>query len=299
MLRLLLLVGVCQAFSVSVFGQLNKFYTLKEVLSFDTVDFTLKAISGRSHIKNYVQSDDPLVIYGNPDLDKINPSFKRKVVGKTCYATLKLDTYNLLNFGDGFSSIISTGSKEETSNYWSILLNRQKVYRLNVSYGVGSSEIDLSDVKLDDLRLISGSANMKIGYQDDKSNLITMDTFYIKVDFGSINTKNLGHTRAKNVIADIGFGTALLDFGTAPTEKVHCNAKVGAGALDVIIPNRHTPVIVYVKSSPFCGIQMSDDFEEVENNVYVNGSYSAKAENLMIFNIDLVLGGVTFKYPVD
>ena len=296
MLRLVIVAGLCQLFSVSSFGQLKKFYTLKETGGFDTVNFTLKAVSGNSYIKNYSNFDSPLVIYGNPDLEKINPSFKTKFGDNTCNASLDLDNYNSLSFGDGFSFVISKKSKEDTNNYWKILLNDEKVYRLNMNYGVGNTEVDLSDVRLHDLRLNSGSANVKVGYREDKSNLITMDTFYIKVDFGSIETKNLGNSRAKTVIADVGFGTALLDFTKMPTERFHCDAKIGAGSLDVIIPGKDAPVIIYIKDSPFCGIRMDDDFEEVENNVYVNHSYSAKAKNLMVFNIDLALGNVSFKY---
>jgi len=299
MLRLLLLAGVCLLFSVSSFGQLKKFYTLKETSSFDTVDFTLKAASGNSYIKNYVKSNYPLVIYGNPDLDKVNPSFETKFTKNTCFANLNLNTYNARSFGDGFAFALSKKSDERMENYWKILINEEKIYRLNMDYGVGNTEIDLSNVSLDDLRLRSGSANVIVAYQDDKANLITMDTFYIKVDFGSIETKNLGNARTKNVIADVGFGTALLDFGSAPEEAFQCNAKVGAGSLDVIIPNKKTPVIIYIKDSPFCGIRMDDDFEEVEDNVYVNTSYSPKAKNLMVFNIDLALGNVTFSYPND
>ena len=237
-----------------------------------------------------------MVIYGNPDLDKINPSFKTKFIGKTCLAKLELKEYNAHSFGHGFNFMVSKKTREDDGNYWKILLNQEKVYQLNMDYGFGNTEIDLSNIKLDDLRLTSGSANVKVGYQKDQKNLISMDTFYIKVDFGSIETKNLSNSRAKNVIADVGFGTALLDFSEMPKEKFSCDAKVGAGSLDIMIPNKDAPVIIYIKDSPFCGIRMDDDFEEVESNVYVNHSYSAKAQNLMTFTIDLALGNVSFMY---
>jgi len=296
MLRIVLVAGLCQLFSVGSSAQLKKFYTLKETWSFDTVDFTLKAASGNSYIKNLSQFNYPMVIYGNPDLDRVNPSFKTKFVGKTCYANLELSQYNSRSFGDGFSFVVSKKDKKSDNNYWKILIDNEKVYRLNMNYGFGNTEIDLADVKLDDLRLSSGSANVKIGYKDDQTNLIMMDTFFIKVDFGSIETMNLGNARAKNVIADVGFGTALLDFSTVLTDDFRCNAKVGAGSLDVVIPHKDAPVIIYLKDSPFCGIRMDDDFEEVEDNVYVNHSYSAKAKNLMVFDIDVALGNVSFTY---
>jgi hypothetical protein len=296
MLRSVIVVLLCLIVSLGAHAQLKKFYTLKESNEYDTVDFTLKASSGNSFIKNYADSSEPMVIYGNPDLERINPSFKTRYSGRTCYASLELDAFNSFSLGDGFSFVMAKKAKEELGNYWKILVNDQKVYRFYMNYGVGNTEVDLSNIKLHKLRLHTGSANVIIGYQADKPNKIKMDTFSVKVDMGSIETKYLANSRANCYVADIGFGTAKLDFRGKNEDKVQCNAKIGAGSLDVLVPNRNSPVIVYLKDSPFCGIRMADDFEEVEKNVWVNHSYSAKASNLMTFNVDLALGTISFAY---
>jgi hypothetical protein len=296
MLRLVTVVVVCLSITSGAYAQLKKFYTLKQSNEYDTVDFTLKAATGHSFVKNYADQTDPMVIYGNPDLERINPSFKTKYAGKTCYASLELNAFNSHSFGDGFTFVMAKRTKEEHGNYWKILVNNEKVYRFHMKYGVGNTEVDLSNIKLDKLWLNTGSANVTVGYQPDSRNLIKMDTFFVKTDMGSIQTKYLGNSRAKTYMADIGFGTAQLDFRGSDNQKVQCNAKIGAGSLDVLIPTKSTPVIIYVKDSPFCGIRMSDDFEMVEKNVYVNRSYSAKATNLMTFDIDLALGTISFAY---
>ncbi len=296
MLRLVTVVVVCLSISSGAYAQLKKFYTLKQSNEYDTVDFTLKAATGHSFVKNYAEQTDPMVIYGNPDLERINPSFKTKYSGKTCYASLELNAFNSHSFGDGFTFVMAKKTKEEHGNYWKILVNNEKVYRFHMKYGVGNTEVDLSNIKLDKLWLNTGSANVTVGYQPESRNLIKMDTFFVKTDMGSIQTKYLGNSRANTYMADIGFGTAQLDFRGCDNEKVRCNAKIGAGSLDVLIPTKSTPVIIYVKESPFCGIRMSEDFEMVEKNVYVNRSYSAKATNLMTFDIDLALGTISFAY---
>jgi hypothetical protein len=296
MLRLVMVALVCLNVSLNAHAQLKKFYTLKESNEYDTVDFILKASSGNSFIKNYADSPEPLVIYGNPDLERINPSFKTKYAGRTCYASLELDAFNSFSFGDGFSFVMAKKAKEEHGNYWKVLVNDKKIYRFYMKYGVGNTEVDLSNIKLHKLRLHTGSANVMIGYQEDKPNKIKMDTFSVKVDMGSLETQYLANSRAKCYVADIGFGTAKLDFRGNTDAKVQCNAKIGAGSLDVLVPNRNSPVIIYLKDSPFCGIRMADDFEEVEKNVWVNHSYSAKAGNLMTFNVDLALGTISFAY---
>jgi len=295
MLRLVTVVSACLVLVFGAHAQLKKFYTLKESTEYDTVDFILKAANGNSFVKNYSESLEPMVIYGNPDLERVNPSFKTKYAGRTCYASLELNTFNSYSMGDGFTFVMANKSKEEHGNYWKILVNNDKVYRFYMKYGVGSTEVDLSNIKLNKLRLATGSANVTVGYQPERPNLIKMDTFSVKVDMGSLQTNYLGNSRAKTYMADIGFGTAKLDF-RGSTEKVQCNAKIGAGSLEVLIPNRDSPVIIYLRDSPFCGIRISDDFEEVEKNVYVNHSYSAKAPNLMRFDIDLALGTISFAY---
>jgi hypothetical protein len=71
-------------------------------------------------------------------------------------------------------------------------------------------------------------------------------------------------------------------------------ASVGAGNLEIIIPSEEVPMIIYLKDSPFCEIKLSEGFEQVERNVYVNRYYVAGAPNLLIFNIDVALGNISF-----
>lgn len=299
MVRLVLAAGIILLCGFSSFAQLKKFYVIKETASFDTVDFNLKAARGNTYIKNYAASKYPMAIYGNPDLERINPSFKTKFKGNTCHAFLHLDAYNSFNFGDGFSFVMSKETKEEDGNYWKVLVNDDKIYRFHMKYGVGNTELDLSNIRLNHMHLNSGSANVTIGYDKYKLNLIEMDTFSVKVDLGSLVTKNLANARASKFMADVGFGTATLDFSGKEATQISCDAKIGAGSLDVLIPSRDTPVIIYIKDSPFCGIRMAEDFEEVEENVFVNHSYSADAKNLMTLDVDVALGTLSVIYIED
>jgi hypothetical protein len=296
MLRMVLLMGLGLSVSLNLFGQLKKFYSVSEEEKFEVVNFHLKAASGNTYIKNYAEYDQALVIFGNPDLNKINPSFETQVSKGTCTAKLKLENFQTYSFGDGFSFVMTKKSSEEDGNFWKILVNEHKIYRFNMTYGFGNTDINLTDVKTKKVWLSTGSANVNVGYDDKTKNLIKMDTFYVKVDMGKLVTRNLSGARAKSVIADVGFGSAILDFGTTTPETVRVDAKVGAGSLAVIIPNANVPVIIHVKESPFCGMKLKGDFEQVEKNVYVNKSYAANAKNLMTFNIDLAMGNVSFAY---
>jgi len=123
-----------------------------------------------------------------------------------------------------------------------------------------------------------------------------MDTFYVKVDMGSIIAQQMHLCRARNIITDIGFGNATLYFSNVPTTSGRVDATVGAGNLEVLIPRKNAPVIIYINDSPLCGIKLAKDFKEVDDNIYVNKDYSPDALNLLTFNIDVALGNVIFKY---
>ena len=294
MLRLVLIAGTCLLTSLGALAQLSKFYTVKESSEFDTVDFYLKATATNCLLKQADDDNNPLTIYGNPDLDKINPTFASKVKNRTCYAKLALDEYSSSGFGDSFTMAVSRSDKD--NDFWKVNLNEKDIYRLNLIYGFGNADVNLTGSSVKELKIKSGSADIIVGYDDGNMNPIRMDTFFVKADFGSIIAKRMELTRAKNVITKIGFGNVLLDFDKLMLEKCSVNASVGAGNLEIILPKDDTPVIIYLKDSPLCSVKIAKGFEEVEKNVFVNMSYSADAENLLTFDVDVALGMVRFKY---
>lgn len=294
MLRLALIAGSILLTSLGALAQLSKFYTVKGSPEFDTVDFYLKATATNCLLKQSENDQNPLTIYGNPNLEKINPSFASKVKNNTCYAKLKLDEYNSSGFGDSFSMAVSRSDKE--NDFWKVNFSDDKIYKLNLIYGFGNADVNLTGASVDRLKIKSGSADIIVGYDDGYMNPISMDTFYVKADFGSIVAKNLELARAKNVITKIGFGNVLLDFDQKMSEQCKVDASVGAGNLEILLPKDETPVIIYIRDSPLCAVKIAKGFEEVEKNVFVNMSYSADAKNLLTFDVDVALGMVRFKY---
>ena len=278
------------------YGQLKKFYTIRNTDTYDTVSFYLHATSGNCYLRSgSAEEGEPLSIYGNPDLEKINPSFKYKILNRTCDVSLDLKEFKTSSLSDGLFFAMMR-SNEDESNYWKVHLDEKKIFKLDLNYGVGDADIDLSGSLVKTMKIHSGTAMVKVSYDENDPNKIQMDTFLVSVDMGSIVTERLLLSRAKNVIANIGFGNAALDLGDAQPEKCNIQASVGAGSLDILIPKKGTPVIIYLKESPLCGVKIPKGFEEVEKNVYVNMDYAVNAKNILTFNIDVALGSITFKY---
>ena len=187
-------------------------------------------------------------------------------------------------------------SDEDENNYWKVNFDKNKIYFLDLSYGIGNANVDLSGSSVKSFKINSGTADIFVEYKKDQPNQIAMDTFEVKVDMGTIITKKLVLANADNIIANIGFGKALLDLSDPQTKKCDVTASVGAGNLDVLLPKGNTPIIIYLKDSPLCGVRLAEGFEEVEHNVYVNMDYTVDAKNLLTFDVDVALGSITFHY---
>ncbi len=279
-----------------VWGQVKKFYSINENVPYDTVDFSLHGASGNCLLKSSPGLEEsPLVIYGNPDLEKINPSFKFRIEKNTCKVDLDLEEYRSSSFSDGLVFAMMRSGNEE-NNFWKIHLDDEKIYNLDLNYGIGNANIDLSGASINKFFLRSGTADINVNYNYARPNKIEMDTFKVQVDMGSFTSKHLELANARHIIANIGFGSAVLDLEKAIAHPCHVKASVGAGNLDIIIPNKDVPIIISLKDSPLCGARLPEGFEQVEKNVYVNMAYSAHAENLLTFNVDVALGTVSFNY---
>ncbi len=295
MLKWALTIGMgCVLASTSV-AQLKKFYSLNEISRFDTVNFDFQATSGHTYWR-LIPQGNPLHIYGNPDLDKINPSFDALILDRSCNVSLELEEYRSSGLGDGLAfAMLGSSPSEKDDNYWKILLSDDKVYNLNMQYGIGTSDINLSGAKIRKLKVQTGSAEVKVEYDHMMPNLCEMDSFLVKVDLGSFEARDLDHARARYVSAEIGFGKAILDFTHPVANSCEVSCNVGLGKLLVLLP-KDEPVIIYLKDSPFRGLSMLKEFEEVEKNVYINRAYNAEAENLLTFKVDVSLGNVDFRY---
>lgn len=280
--------------SSQTFAQLQKFYSVKPGDDYEKVVFTLNATSGSCYIKPS-SNDNPIDIYGNPDFEEINPSFKSYTNRHGInFVDLNLEDYQQGGLTKTISFNMFEDRKADT-NFWKIYFNQDKIYDLNLNYGIGNANLNLSGVPIDHFNVSTGSADVVINYEKDGMNPIAMDTFAVKVDLGSFEGYNLTNAHASYIFAHVGFGNALLDFSKQSSQKCNIEATVAAGRLVVYIPKEHSPTIIYLNQSPLCSTRLTKDFRELEDNVFVNTAYTPDAENLTTFTIDVGMGNVIFR----
>jgi hypothetical protein len=289
---LLTILGI--ALAGSAFGQIKKQFTVENSSACDDIKLSLKANSGNCFIKPSKNSEI-LNVFSNQNEAAYSHNFRKEIKGKTCEVYLNLEEAQ----SEGISQSISTrifGASEKPSSekLWKMYLTDSKPYFMELNYGVGNANIDLSGLAIKKLKINTGSANVNVGYSV-LENQIDMDTFFIKVDLGSVNVRNLNLSRTRNVIADVGFGNMLLDLSAKPLVSNNVKGSVGAGNLTIILPSNDTPILIKITDSWLCSVKMISGMKKINQNTFVNAAYKKDAPEALTFDLDVSMGNIIFK----
>ncbi len=274
-------------------GQLKKQFSVEDTPTCEKISLHVKANSGNCFIKPSANAE-VLNVYSNQDQSSYSHDYRRERVGKTCRVYLNLqDAYSR-----GLSQTISTkmfgNTSEPSEKIWKMYLSNSKPYSLELEYGVGNAHVDLSGLAITNLKINTGSADVTVGYHSGE-NLVDMDTFSVKVDLGSLNVRNLNLSRTHYMLADVGFGNMILDFGNAPLVGNKIKGTVGAGNLVIILPPSDIPVLVKISDSWLCSVQFPEYLKKVATNTYATDSYKKEAKNALEFDLDVSMGSIVFR----
>ena len=277
------------------FGQIKKQFTVEDSPSCENIRLCVKANSGNCFIKPS-QNPEILNVFSNQTEASYAHNFRKEVKGKTCEVLLNLEEVQ----AEGLSQTISTrffgpSEKPASDKLWKMYLTDSKPYFLELNYGVGNANIDLSGLAIKKLKISTGSADVNVGYTSSLENQIDMDTFFVKVDLGSVNVKNINLSRTHVVMADVGFGNMTLDFSNKSLVSNKIKGSVGAGNLIILLPSEETPVLVKIKDSWLCSVKVPSSLKKIGENTFANSAYTKGAKNSLIFDLDVSMGNIVFK----
>lgn len=289
------LTGWAVAIAGLAYGQIKKQFTVEDAPYCETISLTLKANSGNCFIKPS-QNAEILNVFSNQSEASYAHNFRKEVKGKTCEVVLNLEEVQ----AEGLSQTISTrffgpGGSAASDKLWKMYLTNSKPYLLELTYGVGNANIDLSGLAVKKLKISTGSADVNVGYNSALENQVDMDTFFVKVDLGSVNVRNLSLSRTHCVMADVGFGNMTLDFSDKPAVSNRIKGSVGAGNLTIILPKEETPILVKIQDSWLCSVKVPSALKKVGENTFANSAYSKSARNALVFDLDVSMGNIVFK----
>jgi len=277
-------------------GQIKKQFAVEDNKESNLVKITMKTNTGHCYIRPG-QSNEVFSVYSNQDLETYSHKFSKDLIGKTLDLRLDFEDSRAQGLSQSISyrMLGSRPSENLNETFWKIYLNESKPYYLDLSYGMGDANIDLSGIGVKVLKISSGSANVHLGYLSELPNKVAMDSLLVKVELGALNVKRLNLTRAKYVFAEVGFGNMMLDFSDVSDSEKEVKGRVGAGNLTIILPNENVPVLVKITDSWLCKVKMLNGYTKIGDNTYVNASYTNGAANLISFDLDVSMGNIIFK----
>ncbi|WKN43693.1 hypothetical protein [Tunicatimonas pelagia] len=236
-------------------------------------------------------------VYGYPQSSQFHPVSSSISDGIAQNVTLDFKDSAPTDLSSSISDRMLGSFSEESEKLkhpWYIYLNKKTPYDLSLRYGMGSSTVDLSGLAVENLKVNTGSSSLRIGYTAHQPNDVVMDTFYTSVDLGTLELDHLNLARARNVIADIGFGKLVMHFSDDLSEESQVKASIGAGSLAVSFAEIESPIIIRVSDSPLCRIDMPSSFKKIRKGTFVNQFYQEGATNILSFDIDVSIGNVEF-----
>ena len=278
--------------SISSRAQLFNSLTIPDNSDFDRVELSLNATNGQCFIEPN-QESHRLDIHSNIT-GTITPRSEEKIVKRTKQVNIKLEELEKSSLGASFSRRMFNADSDDHYT-WKVYLSKLKPLDLDLNYAVGDTYIDLSDLPIERLKMRTGSANVKVNYSKGLGNKLEMDTFLIKVDMGTFEARNLHLCNSSNIIADVGFGRLKIDFEEAGNKMTEVKATVGAGKLEVLLPDGNVPVWINVNDSPLCHIKIPHDFKKASENIFTSPGFTSNETDHIRFNVDVAVGNIVFK----
>ena len=295
MVRLLSLALMSSSIAFGVMGQIKKQFSVENSTHCDKIDLHIKAKTGNCFIRPS-QNSDILNIYSNQELEEYGHSFSQELKGATCQVKLSLDQEGERGVGRKISyQVFGDNEAAVLDKVWKVYLTEEKPYALDLDYGLGNANIDLSGLSISNLRIKTGSADVNVSYASGIENKVEMDTFFVKVDLGSVSVKQLNLSRSHVVLADVGFGNMMLDFSDTPLVDNLVKGSVGAGNLVIMLPDRETPVLVKITDSWLCSLSLCKGLKRIGENTFANAAYSHNTKNSITFDLEVSMGKIIFK----
>ncbi|EOZ99725.1 hypothetical protein A33Q_0406 [Indibacter alkaliphilus LW1] len=292
--KLCLIICLVFGFRLESNSQIIKEFKVEERNGFNLVHLDFNVYKGISEIQRS-QAENPILI--QCDLSKVNilPSFHHQTANGVLTTHLTHRNVESENLGKSLSYKLFSNSNDDFDHKWNVGLNSNFLYDLNFNFGIGKANFDFSHLPISNCKVNSTSADVALNYSKKMANSVKMDTLLVKINMGNLDASHLNFTNAKEMIFEANYGALNLSFSDKMPEACNIIATVGAGKIDLKLPDESQPFIIKLKSTAMCRTNVSKSLKDIGNKTYVSKSYKEDAENLMTFVIDVSVGSVTIK----
>ncbi len=137
--------------------------------------------------------------------------------------------------------------------------------RLDLDFGLGEADLDLSGIPLLGLSVDCGLSQVDISLAEP--NPIICDSISLSNGLGDLKAHGLGYANARQLDLDVGLGSAYVDMRGQTSTSIYIQAKVGLGTLNLILPEeaniRVTIESSFLSSVDLSGLQHRGDDEYI------------------------------------
>ena len=182
---------------------------------------------------------------------------------------------NLNNFSDNNNNIMH--------NIMDFSLPTLLPTSLDMEFGFGSAEINLSGMRIEYLNLECGLSDVNIVSYD--RNPIECKKIKLESGLGDLSIVGLGNIRAQTIQLEVGLGSANIDFRGNRLVDTDFNVEVGLGNLDLILPERAN--IKMVVNDTFLSSVSVYGLIEKEENEWVSPNWRP---GLPVINLNVSVG---------
>jgi hypothetical protein len=158
---------------------------------------------------------------------------------------------------------------------------------MKMNLGYGSARLDLSDLRMMALEIVSGAADVVISYS--KPNAVPMKYLSVSSGMSKIVIRNLESARAEQVNIENGMGDTKIVVGSTMTARSTVHIDVGAGKCTLLV-HQDAPIKVVVNGTVFSSAQIPDGFVHTSDNTFTSHSYKVHTQEAMTVIVDLGLG---------
>lgn len=158
---------------------------------------------------------------------------------------------------------------------------------MKMNLGYGSARLDLSDLRLMALDIVSGAADVVISYS--KPNAVHMKWLTVKSGMSKIVIRNLESARADQVNIENAMGDTKIVVGPTMSAPSSVHIDVGSGKCTLLV-HQDAPIKVVINGTVFSSAELPDNYVHTDGNTYTSTSYKLHAQEAMTIYVDLSVG---------
>lgn len=273
-------------------AQLVKEFKAKELDGFEEVRLEFTTYKSSTQLKR-TGSTYPVYIHGHLHKTNILPVFSDEIEKNVLWTSLTHKNVESENLGKSITSKLFSGADEKFDHSWNVSLSSDFLYHLDFNLGMGKSEFDLSNLRINQLKVRSASADVSIHYDSDLPNTVLMDTLLVTLNMGKVVIDQANFSNAKKMIFEVNYGTIDLTFSEGMTTSSQVIAAVGAGTLHLKLPADNFPVKIKTRTTAMCKTSLPKYLRTLEKGTYVTKGYEASDPRLLDLTIDVGVGSLT------